>query len=92
MSLKLVAHHWFFLAGNNRSQFHGFYAPLKRLRVPFVFKVQNTINKNEAVLEPGLAFKENLSPKSFQRTPEMKNSIRNTKTKNEMKLVKNAIR
>lgn len=52
-------------------------------------QVQNIINKNQAVLEPGLVFKEHLSP-SFQRNPEMKTSIRKTKNKNKVRLVKNA--
>lgn len=64
--------HWFFSAGNNRSQLHRFHAPLRRLKVPFVFKVQSTTNKNQAVLEPGLAFKEHLSLKAFKETQKWK--------------------
>lgn len=64
--------HGFFSSVNNRSQLHGFHAPLRRLRVSFVFKVQNLINKNEAVLGPGLAFQEHLSPKASKETQKWK--------------------
>lgn len=46
MNLRLVVHSVIdYFSSNNRSQLHGFHAPLRRFRVSFVFKVQNTINK-----------------------------------------------
>lgn len=65
-----------YLGSNNRSQLHGLHALLTRLRVPFVFKVQRTINKkrqsnNDFVLYKGLPLR-HLSLKAAAETRKTK--------------------